>query len=97
VRRLRRNVALLRRGRIIERRQILLTARRACPDQCPCSTPCPGSSDACCVGLDEARIDSKAFTAYEAGRNARPDEHARNAAEISLSRKRSLRARENAE
>ncbi len=50
------------------------------------------------VGLDEACIDSKAFTANEAGRDAGPDDTLEHTTKnISLSRKRSLRARENAE
>ena len=49
------------------------------------------------VGLDQARIDRKAFTANQAGRDAGPDARSNMLRKISLSRKRSLRARENTE
>jgi hypothetical protein len=66
------------------------------PDRDPHANPDLRSSAACWHRPDLAR-NRKAFATHRAGRNARLDDPFEHTTETSPTRKRSLRARENAE
>src|SRR5207249_2689559 len=79
---LRRNVACRAVGRIVKRRQVFSDrARRLLRINIPVPLRARDRAMLVGVGLDEARIDSKAFTTDEAERDAYPDDTLEHTAE----------------
>ena len=95
---LRDNVAGSAPGRIIEGCQILLHRAAGAPRIAVLVPVLTRDRPLLvCVSLDQARVNRKAFATNQTGRNASFNDTFEHATEYISSRKRSLRARENAE